>query len=67
MQVLGEGQWINVISAIKKDYEERQEVIKQICKDKDINITCYDLRDEKMLYLLTQHLLYNRKHHSFLP
>lgn len=27
---------------------------------------CYDLHDVKMLYLLTQHSLWNRKHHPFL-
>ena len=29
-------------------------------------ISCYDLRDGKMIYLLTQHALFNCKHHPFL-
>ena len=32
----------------------------------DSNISYYDLHDGKMLYLLTQHSLWNRKHHPFL-
>ena len=30
------------------------------------HISYYDLHDGKMLYLLTQHSLWNRKHHPFL-
>ena len=34
--------------------------------DKYSNFSFYDLHDGKMLYLLTQHSLWNRKHHPFL-
>ena len=33
---------------------------------KNCRVKYYDLHDGKILYILAQHLLWNRKHHTFL-
>ena len=48
---------------------KRQEYVLQNLPVKDLPLSkvwCYDIHDAKMLYLLTQHSLWNRKHHPFL-
>ena len=65
----------NMLPAIQPIFERKKEIWEKGCDvnsstctiiNKDSNITMYDLHDGKMLYLMTQHSLFNRKHHPFL-
>ena len=64
-QFIGKENAYNVLKTVRHHYEERQKLHdKLLSQSKDIRF--YDLHDGKMLYLLTQHSLFNRKHRPFL-
>ena len=66
-QYIGEENRTNIFPAIKKILEEIQTlIINGIPELPDVKIHYYELHDGKMLYLLTQHSLFNRKHFPFL-
>ena len=50
------------------EYYEQKKIIREVACDSGNrgNYSFYDLHDGKMLYLLTQHSAWNRKHHPFL-
>ena len=66
-QYIGDEKLCNLIPALDEVYK-RKKAIRDNGMDK-LNggrASIYDLHDGKMLYLLTQHSLFNRKHHPFL-
>ena len=73
-QMIGTESYANLMPVLEPIYERKKEInnnnlrIESDCKfmNKNSKITLYDLHDGKMLYLLTQHSLYNRKFHPFL-
>ena len=73
-QMIGTESYANLMPVLEPIYERKKAVlnnnlrIEPDCKfiNKNSKITLYDLHDGKMLYLLTQHSLYNRKFHPFL-
>ena len=60
-QVIGEDKYPNLFAAVEDIFIE-----KQILMSANPNISCCDMHDGKMVYLLTQHALLNCKHHQFL-
>jgi hypothetical protein len=60
-QVQGEEKAPNVFAAVEDIFEQ-----KQILMAENPNVTCYDMHDGKMQYLLCQHALFNCKNHPFL-
>ena len=74
--MIGAETYANMLPAIQPIFERKKEIHEKGCNvvdrnnctiiDNDSKITMYDLHDGKMLYLLTQHSLYNCKHHLFL-
>ena len=60
-QVIGEEKYPNLFAAVEDIFIE-----KQILMSANPNISCCDMHDGKMVYLLTQHALLNCKHHPFL-
>ena len=66
-QYRGEENAENAFAATKAVYERKKYLRKNgLEKLQNCNISYYDLHDGKMLYLLTQHSLFNRKHQPFL-
>jgi hypothetical protein len=61
MQVMGEEKVGNVFASVEMTFEEKKMLMAAYQ-----NITCYDMHDGKMIYLLTQHALFNCTHHPFL-
>ena len=47
-------------------YKQKKMIREEDDNDRRKNYTYYDLHDGKMLYLLTQHSVWNRKEHPFL-
>ena len=72
-QMIGAETYANLIPVLDSVYERKKEIhnknlrIQPDCKliNNNTKITLYDLHDGKMLYLLTQHSLFNRKFHLF--
>ena len=58
--------WPNVKQLVENHYSERQNAIKDTNEKYGCNLQCYDIHDGKMLYLLTQHSAWNRRHHPFI-
>ena len=69
MQVIGKEE-LKVLQCTLKDYfEERRKYTDGTLQFADLpnsKIYCYDVHDGKMLYLLLQHSMWNRKHHPFI-
>ena len=68
-QLNGTENYSNMMPAVKNYFFEKGELYdnkKSIHYLTNNNISYYDLHDGKILYLLTQHSLWNRKHHPFL-
>ena len=73
-QMIGQESSANLMPVLNSVYERKEAIlngnikIETDCKfmNKDSKISLYDLHDGKMLYLLTQHSLFNRKFHPFL-
>ena len=64
-QFLGKEKDINVISSLKEHYQDRLELQKSLIAGGN-KVNFYDLHDGKILYILTQHSLFTRKHHPYL-
>ena len=63
--MLGEENLSNLLVALTSIYEKKMVILNDgfgLYK----NIFLYNIHDGKMLYILTQHSLYNRLHHPFL-
>eukprot|EP00978_Attheya_sp_CCMP212_P027084 scaffold90288_cov52-Attheya_sp.AAC.5 len=60
-QVIGEEKCANVFPVLESIFEQKKKLM-----DEHPNISIYEMHDGKMLYLLTQHALFNCKHHPFL-
>ena len=58
--------YANVNEAIKDEYNERDSLLNEYETKHDCKIYQYHMHDGKMLYLLTQHSQWNRKHYPFL-
>ena len=68
-QMVGDKKDTNVFPAVKKIYsvkERMREAGGVLPSYPLVKFHFYELHDGKMLYLLTQHSLFNRKHHPFL-
>ena len=68
-QLVGEEKAVNLFPALMDMYTCKHEVRRKngvVLSIPNKRVVCYDLHDGKMLYLLTQHSLFNRKHHPFL-
>ena len=66
-QMIGEENRTNLFPAIQKILEEIEKLKSDGFSDlPDTKFSYYELHDGKMLYLLTQHSLFNRKHFPFL-
>ena len=68
-QVIGKEDLTTMQKTLESYLIKRQEYVLQNLPVKDLPLSkvwCYDIHDAKMLYLLTQHSLWNRKHHPFL-
>ena len=68
-QINGTESYSNMMPAVKEYFESKGKLYSKtdtIPFLKKSRISYYDLHDGKMLYLLTQHSLWNRKHHPFL-
>ena len=62
-QLAGTESFATMMPAVKEYFEEKK-ILKDTTKNK--NYFYYDMHDGKMLYLLTQHSLWNRKYNPFL-
>ena len=70
-QALAKENWTNLRDLLKGHYDSRESVKQWITlfhsstnlRTMDTIVTLYYLRDEKMIYILTQHSMYNRKGH----
>ena len=66
-QYIGEENRTHIFPAIQKTLEDIQTLKKEGMTELPNNqLNYYELHDGKMLYLLTQHSLFNRKHFPFL-
>ena len=65
-QVVGDEKFDTLLPALKKIYESKADIRRREVSEDKVKHVTYDLHDGKMLYLLTQHSLFNRKHHPFL-
>ena len=73
-QALAKENWTNLRDLLKGHYDSRESVKQWVTlfhsstnlSTMDTIVTLYDLHDAKMLYILTQHSLYNRKHHPYI-
>ena len=67
-QVLGEEKAENLFPVVHSVFSMKQALYegKETSPVANCQINYYDMHDGKMLYMLTQHSLYNRKHHPFL-
>ena len=61
MQELGQEKAETLFPLLKDVYKSKYQLLTT-----DANRVYYDMHDGKMLYILTQHSLYNRKHHPFI-
>ena len=58
----------NMLPILESIYQRKKEIHKKRLNvnstifNQQSKVTLYDLHDGKMLYLMTQHSLYNRKH-----
>ena len=64
--MLGNENYANVSEAIKDEYNERGSLLNEYENKYECQIYQYHMHDGKMLYLLTKHSLWNRKHYPFL-
>lgn len=55
-----------VFPAVIPVYEEKKRLMARETVLDGVNLSLYDMHDGKMLYMLTQHSLWNRKYHPFL-
>ena len=67
LQAQAKESWFNVEQLLGKYYDEvnNDSLLKGVIDD-DKSVEFYNLHDGKMLYLLTQHSQWSRKHHPFL-
>ena len=65
-QMLGDEKAMNLFPAIENIFKTKSEIRLLNSNYNDRQYTFYELHDGKMLYLLTQHSLFNRLHHPFL-
>ena len=65
-QVVGDEKFDTLLPALNKIYESKAAIRRKEASEGKVQHVMYDLHDGKMLYLLTQHSLFNRKHHPFL-
>ena len=65
-QMIGEENRTNLFPAIQKILEDIEKLKSEGFSDlPDTKFSYYELHDGKMLYLLTQHSLFNQKHFPF--
>ena len=68
-QMIAKEELSTMLPALQSFFSSRQTYVLNafpLEKHPQSKLWCYDLHDVKMLYLLTQHSLWNRKHHPFL-
>ena len=68
-QLVGEEKAMNLFPALMDMYACKHEMRRNngvVLSIPNKRVVFYDLHDGKMLYILTQHSLFNRKHHPFL-
>ena len=68
-QIKGEEKPSVLFPAMESQYQSMSRIMEKESDEPlipDSNLTFYELHDGKMLYLLTQHSLFNRKHYPFL-
>ena len=64
--LIADESYSNVSRAIKTEYQDRQKVMETYEQEYGCHIYSYYINDGKMIYMLTQHSMRNRKHHPFL-
>ena len=65
-QIVADEKLENVFPAIESVYKEKSRLRANSKSIVDgCNFNFYDMHDGKMLYLMTQHLLWSRKYHPF--
>ena len=68
-QMLGDEKPCNIFPSLENVYKEKLELRQNGIRENGIagsKFCLYDLHDGKMLYMLTQHSLFNQKHYPFL-
>ena len=65
-QAMGNEDFGTMKPIVEEHYQQRDKVIDAINKEEGCTLRCYDVHDGKMLYLLSQHSSYNRKHKPML-
>ena len=69
MQVLGKEEFTTLNGSLSNYFQSRQEYTsgtKKIQHLPNSKVYCYDVHDGKMMYMLFQHSVWNRKHHPFI-
>ena len=69
MQVLGKEDFTTLNGSLSNYFQSRQEYTsgtKKIQHLPNSKVYCYDVHDGKMMYMLFQHSVWNRKHHPFI-
>ena len=65
-QAISKETWTNMKYLVEEHHNERKKVIELIRRKYGVSFQIYDIHDRKMLYMLSQYILYNRKSHPFL-
>ena len=65
-QMIGNENYANTSQAIEHEYNERQSLINKYNLKHGCKICQYYMHDGKMLYLITQNSMWNRKHYPYL-
>ena len=65
-KILGNENYANVSEAIKDEYNERNSLLNEYKAKHDCQMYQYHMNDGKILYLITQHSMWNRQHYRFL-
>ena len=64
--MIGNENYANISQSIKNEYNERQYLINKYNLKHGCQIYQYYMHDGKMLYLITQNSMWNRKHYLYL-
>ena len=57
----------NIFPVVENVFQNKKEIFDTLNNnDNDIKFSYYEVHDGRMIYMLTQHSLFNRKHHPFL-
>lgn len=56
----------NIFPVVENVFQNKKEIFDTLNNnDNDIKFSYYEVHDGRMIYMLTQHSLFNRKHHPF--